>query len=343
MSHPRGFASDNNAPVHPEILTAIEEANKDHCIAYGDDPYTEAATAKIKELFGPGVSAFFVFTGTAANVLGMANGVNSFHAIICADTAHINTDECAAPEHFLGCKLLTVPTPDGKLNPRLTSRHVHGFGFEHHAQPRVISITQATEMGTVYTVAEISALADYAHKNGLLLHVDGARIANAAVSLNCTFKEMITDTGVDILSFGGTKNGLMFGEAIVILNPELGKNFKYLRKQGMQLASKMRYIGAQFNVYLSNDLWKRNAAHANRMAQMLEKEVKGIPGVTITQKVQANGLFVRIPANTVESLRNEYFFYTWDETTSEVRWMCSFDTTEEDIKDFARILRSLLQ
>ncbi|MFN8206410.1 MAG: beta-eliminating lyase-related protein [Bacteroidales bacterium] len=343
MNHPRGFASDNNAPVHPEIIAAIENANKDHCIAYGDDAYTTAGAKKLAELFGNNPSVYFVFTGTAANVLGLSTTAASYNAVICAETAHINVDECAAPEHFIGCKLLSLATPDGKLTPDLVSRHMHGFGFEHHAQPKVISVTQATEMGTVYTCSELAALADFAHRSGLLLHVDGARIANAAVSLGCSFKEMITDTGVDILSFGGTKNGLMYGEAIVFLKPGLDTHFKYLRKQGMQLASKMRYIGAQFDAYLSGDLWKRNALHANNMARLLEQEVRSVKGVTVTQKVQANGVFARVPADVITPLREEYFFYTWDEPTSEVRWMCSFDTTEEDVRGFASVLRKLVQ
>jgi threonine aldolase len=241
----KGFASDNNAGVHPRILKALADANSGHCIAYGDDPYTAAAKEQFRKLFGK-CEIFFVFNGTGANVLSLQAMTQTFNAIICADTAHIHVDECGAPEHFTGCKLLFNCTFDGKLQIPDIARHLHGIGFEHHAQPRVVSITQATEMGTIYTVDELREITAFAHTNGLLLHVDGARIANAAIHLGVSVKEMITDTGVDILSFGGTKNGMMFGEAVVALNPALATNFKYIRKQGMQLASKMRYISAQF-------------------------------------------------------------------------------------------------
>jgi threonine aldolase len=338
----RGFASDNNAGVHPDILKAISDANKGHAIAYGDDPITEQARQKFKELFGPQASVYFVFLGTAANVLSLKALTDSFHAIICADTAHINTDECSAPEKFTGCKLITIPSPNGKITVEAVQKHLHGFDFEHHAQPKVISITQATELGTVYTTEEIKALADLAHQHDMYLHVDGARIANAAVSLGISFKEMITDTGVDVLSFGGTKNGLMFGEAIVFLKEGLEQNFKYYRKQAMQLASKMRFVSAQFLAYLDNEIWKHNATHANRMAQLLYKELSGNKEIEITQKVQANGVFAIIPKSIIPELKKEFFFYEWDESRSEVRWMTSWDTQEGDIKSFVTLIRKLL-
>ena len=342
MEIKRGFASDNNSGVHPDILKAIEEVNHGHTIAYGDDDYTLAATEKIKQLFGGHVEVFFVFTGTAANVLGLEASTQSFHSIICAETSHIQQDECGAPEKFTGAKLLPVETPDGKLTPELASKHLYGFGFEHHSQPKVISITQASEMGTVYTAKEIMALSELAHTHNMYLHVDGARIFNAAASLGISFKEMLTDTGVDVLSFGGTKNGMMYGEAVVFFRKELAENFKYIRKQGMQLASKMRFIAAQYNAMLSNDLWLKNAAHANQMAQLLAKEVENIPAVKITQNVQINGVFAIIPPEIIPELQKEYFFYEWDENTSEVRWMTSWDTTEEDIHGFASLLRKKL-
>ena len=267
----RGFASDNNSGVHPAIIKVLSDANNGHAIAYGDDPWTEKAKAKFKEIFGAQASIYFVFLGTAANVLSLKAITDSYHAIICADTAHINVDECGAPEKFTGCKLISVPSSVGKITVTAVVKHLHGFEFEHHTQPKVISITQATELGTLYTLEEIKALADLAHQYGMYLHVDGARIANAAVSLGVSFKEMITDTGVDILSFGGTKNGLMYGEAIVFLKEGLDNNFKYFRKQAMQLSSKMRYISAQFMAYLDQDLWKQSASHANRMAALLQK------------------------------------------------------------------------
>ena len=337
----RGFASDNNAGVHPDILKAISDANKGHAIAYGDDSLTEKAKEKFKEIFGQQTSVYFVFLGTGANVLSLKALTESYHAIICADTAHINVDECSAPEKYTGCKLLIIPSADGKITVESVQKHLHGFDFEHHAQPKVISITQATELGTLYTPKEIKALADLAHKHDMYLHVDGARIANAAVSLGVSFKEMITDTGVDVLSFGGTKNGLMYGEAIVFLKPGLDKNFKYIRKQGMQLASKMRFVSAQFLAYLNDDLWKQNATTANAMAQLLYKKLLETKKIKITQPVQANGVFAIVPKNIIPILQKEFFFYVWDEQKSEVRWMTSWDTQVDDIKLFTDIINKL--
>jgi threonine aldolase len=340
--HKRGFASDNNSGVHPLILEAIQKANHGHNIAYGDDPYTENAIKSIKEVFGGHTEVFFVFIGTAANVLGLSATTQPYNSIICAETAHIHTDECGAPEKFTGCKLLSVPTDDGKLSIEGIRNHLEGFGFEHHSQPKVISITQSTEMGTVYTPIEIKAICEFAHKNNMLVHMDGARISNAAASLGTTFKEITTYAGIDVLSFGGTKNGLMYGEAVVFFNKDFATDFKYRRKQGMQLASKMRFIGAQFSAYLANDLWLKNASHANKMAQKLYLSVKELKGVRITQKVQANGVFAIIPPEIIPELQKEYFFYIWDELISEVRWMTSFDTTEEDIEGFTSKLKGLL-
>ena len=339
----RGFASDNNAGVHPEILSALQEVNSGHTLAYGDDQYTKKAIDLVRNSFGGEAEVFFVFIGTAANVLSLNAMTSSHHSVICPETAHINVDECGAPERFTGCKLLPVETSDGKLNVENIQKHMHGFGFEHHSQPKVISITQSTELGTLYTIEEIKTLAAFAHKHNMYLHMDGARISNAAVSLNASFWEFTADAGVDVLSFGGTKNGMMYGEAIVFFNKELAENFKYVRKQGMQLASKMRYIAAQFNAYLSNDLWKKNASHANKMARLLLKEVKSIPGVSITQKVESNGVFAIIPSEIIPILQKEYFFYVWDENKSEVRWMTSFDTTEDDIIQFSNKLRTLMK
>ena len=336
----RGFASDNNAGVHPRIIKALTEANSGHCIAYGDDPYTAAAKEQFSKLLGE-CEVFFVFNGTGANVLSLQAMTQPFHAVICADTAHIHVDECGAPERFTGCKILFNPTPDGKLRIPDIARHLHGIGFEHHAQPRVVSVTQATEMGTVYKVHELLEIAAFVHANGLLLHVDGARLANAAVYLGVSVREMITDTGVDVLSFGGTKNGMMYGEAVVVLNPALSANFKYIRKQGMQLASKMRYISAQFGEYLKDDLWLENARHSNRMAQLLFREVKAL-GITVTQNVEANEVFAILPAQAIEELQREFFFYVWDESRNEVRWVCSWDTTEDDVKRFAALLKTML-
>ena len=338
----RGFASDNNSGVHPEIMKAIAEANQGHTIAYGDDIYTERAKAKFNEHFGSDIDIYFVFIGTAANVLGLHAASRSWNSVICAETAHINEDECGAPEKFNGFKLLTLETPDGKLTVDLIQKHMKGFDFEHHSQPKIISITQATELGTVYTANEIKLLADFAHQNKMYLHMDGARIANAAVTLNLRFIEFTKDVGVDFLSFGGTKNGLMYGEAILFLNKELGQDFKYIRKQGMQLASKMRFISAQFERYLSDNLWFENAKHSNKMAQLLASKIADIPQIKITQKVEANGIFAIVPKNIIEDLKKEYFFYDWDESRSEVRWMTSFDTKEEDINNFVDLIKTKL-
>lgn len=338
----RGFASDNNAGIHPDILKEIENVNRGHTIGYGADPYTEEAVKLFREHLGDEAEIFFVFTGTAANVLGITGATRSWNSIITASTAHIEQDECGAPEKFSGCKVLTVDTPDGKITPPMLKRHMHGFGFEHHSQPGVISITQATEMGTVYTPGEIKALASYAHDNGLLLHMDGARISNAAVSLDLPFKSFTTDAGVDILSFGGTKNCMMFGEAVCFLKPGLSEGFKYLRKQGMQLASKMRFISAQYIAFFRDDLWKKCAMHSNAMAKLLFEKVKDIDEITVTQAVEANGVFVILPREVAENLQKHYFFYPWNEESNEYRWMTSWDTTEKDILDFVRLLKKEL-
>ena len=339
----RSFASDNNAGVHPQMIDAIAAANKGHVVAYGDDPYTAAAVSQFKEHLGKDVTVYFVFGGTGANVLGLQAITKSYQAVICADTAHINVDECGAPEKFTGCKLLSVSTPDGKIRVELIKPLLHGIGFEHHVQPGVISISQSTEMGTVYSRRELKALASFAHKNGMLLHMDGARIANAAVSLKASLKEITTDAGVDVLSFGGAKNGMMYGEAVVFFDKKLGEDFKYIRKQGMHLPSKMRFIAAQFEALLSEDLWRRSAVHANRMAQILASELRKIPQITITQKVEANGVFAIVPKKYVAQLQKKYFFYVWNEETSEVRFMTSFDTTEQDIAEFVNLVRQTVK
>jgi threonine aldolase len=338
----RNFASDNNSGVAPEILKAISEANTGHQKAYGDDIYTERAIKKFKEHFGEECDVYFVFNGTGANVLSLKTLTSPFNSIICSENSHINVDECNAPEIFTGCKLLTVPARDGKIYPDQIEAHMHGFGDQHHAQPKVLSVSQATELGTVYQPAEIKSLADYAHKNKLFLHIDGARIANAAASLNLGFKEITRDLGVDVISFGGTKNGMMYGEAVIFFNPLLSENFKYIRKHGMQLASKMRFIAVQFETILTDGLWLKNARHSNKMARLLAEQIRSIPGLTITRKVEANGLFAVLPREIISPLQEKYFFYVWDEKTSEVRIMCSFDTTEEDVMDFAAEIRKVL-
>lgn len=339
----RGFASDNNSGVSPEVLLKLSEVNKGHVVGYGDDIYTNQALQLLKKHFGENSIPFLVLTGTAANVLSISSATNSYNAVICAKTAHINEDECGAPEKFSGCKLIAIQTADGKLSPELIKPHLVGTGFEHHVQAKLISISQPTEMGTVYSLNEIKAISEFAHNNNLLLHIDGARLANAAVSLNLPFKAFTADAGVDILSFGGTKNGLMAAESVIFFNNEYAVNFKYIRKQGMQLTSKMRFVAAQFIAYLENGLWERNATRANQMAQYLLKKVSEIKEIKITQKVDANGVFAIIPKSLIEKLREEFFFYTWNEETGEVRWMSSFDTEQDDIDRFTELIKKLLK
>jgi threonine aldolase len=334
----RNFASDNNAGVHPEVLDAIARANQGHVVAYGDDAFTRSATAKFEEHFGAGIDVFFTFNGTGANVLGLQALNRSFHAVLCSEFAHIYTDECGAPEKHTGGKLIPLPHQDGKITLESVRHAYHGIGDQHHVQVRVISITQSTEMGTVYQPEEIKALAGFAHDHRMFLHMDGARIANAAASLGQTLRQATRDLGVDVLSLGGTKNGIMGGEAVVFFNSKLSTDFLYLRKQGMQLASKMRFIAVQFEALLSNDLWRRSAEHANRMARLLEAELRRIPQVKVVWKVEANGVFAQIPRQAIQKIKDRYFFYMWIEEESIVRWMCSFDTTEDDVKEFAKVV-----
>jgi threonine aldolase len=339
----RGLASDNYAGIHPEIMAALAAANHGHAVAYGGDPYTALAVERFREHFGAAIDVYFVFLGTAANVLSLQAATASFQAVICAETAHIHVDECGAPERHTGCKLLTVATPDGKLTCEGIQPHLHGCGSEHQAQPRVVSITQATEWGTVYRPAEIRALADCAHAQGMILHMDGARLANAAVHLNLDLRQLTTEVGVDVLSFGGTKNGMMVGEAIVFFNPALSRAFKYRRKQGMQLASKMRFIAAQFEALLSNDLWRRCAGQANRMAGLLAEALQDVPAIRISRKVESNAVFAQVPPEIIPPLQAVCPFYVWDAQTSEVRWMTSFDTTEDDIHQFVQTMMRMLR
>ena len=334
----RSFASDNNAGVHPEVLEAIARANQGHVVAYGDDPYTRSAVARFEEHFGEGIDVFYTFNGTGANVLGLQALNRPYHAVLCSEHAHIYTDECGAPEKHTGCKLIPLPNPDGKITLDAVRHAYHGIGDQHHVQARVISITQSTEMGTVYQAGEIQALARFAHEHEMFLHMDGARIANAAASLGQTLRQATRDLGADVLSFGGTKNGILGGEAVVFFNRKLSTDFLYLRKQGMQLASKMRFIAVQFEALLTDDLWRRSAQHANHMALLLEAELRRIPQVKIVWKVEANGVFAQIPRHAIQKIKDRYFFYMWIEEESIVRWMCSFDTTEEDVKEFAKVV-----
>ena len=342
MQPERFFASDNAASVHPRVIEALARVNQGHALSYGDDDVTRGAVDAMRKMLGADVEVFFVYNGTAANVLGLQSMISSYNGIICSTVAHINEDECGAPERFTGAKLLSVKTRDGRLTVDGIRHYIADLGNEHRSQPAVISITQSTEMGTVYSPELVREIASYAHENGLYLHVDGARISNAAVFLQREIREITAELGVDVLSFGGTKNGLMFGEAVVFFRPELARAFKFIRKQGMQLASKMRFVAAQFDVYIREELWKTNATHANRMAQLLVEEVAKVPGISIEYPVEANGVFARLPNKWVEPLRALHPFHDWEYPTHEetvVRWMSSFDTSEQDIEALAADLR----
>ncbi|WP_106816618.1 threonine aldolase family protein [Microbacterium timonense] len=336
----RGFASDNYSGIHPEVLAAIAAANDGHQVSYGEDVYTERLQDVFGRHFGEGVEAYPVFNGTGANVVGLQSMLPRWGAVVTAGTAHINVDEGGAPERVAGIKLLTVPTEDGKLTPELIDREAWGWGDEHRAQPLVVSITQSTELGTLYTVDEVRAIADHAHSLGMNVHMDGSRISNAAASLGVPFRAFTRDAGVDVLSFGGTKNGAMLGEAVVVLNPEASQGLKFLRKLDMQLASKMRFVSAQLLALLEGDLWLRNASHSNAMAQRLRRGIEAgladgsIRGVSFTQPTQANGVFATLPDGVADRLRASFRFYDWDAAKNEVRWMCSFDTSENDIDAF---------
>ena len=336
FADPRGFASDNRSGAHPEVLAAIERANGGHAASYGEDGWTARAGELFREHFGPDATAYAVFNGTAANVLAIDAVTRPFEAVICAERAHLVVDECGAPERIAGVKMLTLPTAHGKLSPAGIARWEERRGDQHHNQPRVVSVAQATEVGTVYGVAELAALADAVHELGMLLHVDGARIANAAVSLGVSLRELTADVGVDVLSFGATKNGGLFGDAVVFLRPGLDDGFHYVRKQGMQLASKTRFLSAQLEAMLGEgELWKRTAAHANEMALRLASAVAHIDGVEIRYPVEANGVFAKLPRAAIDRLMSElpgeHPFYVWDEEDDVVRWLCSWDTTEDDV------------
>ena len=338
----RGFASDNYAGVHPQILAAIADCNPGHQPGYGDDEVTAALRDRVRDLFGEQADVFPVFNGTGANVTALQAMCRPWEAVVCTQSAHVHVDEGGAPEKVAGLKLWTVPTPDGKLTPALLDEQAWGFGDVHRAQPRVVTITQSTELGTVYSVDEVAAIADHAHSLGMYVHLDGARISNAAAALGVPFRAFTTDVGVDAVSFGATKNGAMGAEAIITLRPELAAAVPFVRKSAMQLGSKMRFISAQLLALMTDDLWLRTATHANAMAARLDASVRAIPGVHVVRPVQANAVFAILPADVTERLQRRFRFYTWDQATGEVRWMCSWDTTEQDVDDFATAIREEL-
>jgi threonine aldolase len=336
----RGFASDNYAGAHPEILAAIAEANEGHQISYGEDVYTERLHERIRELFGEQAEVFPVFNGTGANVTALTGMLPRWGAVVSARTAHIHTDEGGAPERVSGLKLLTVETPDGKLTPELIDQEAWGWGDEHRAQPLAVSVTQTTELGTLYSIDELKAIAGHAHAKGMTVHMDGARLANAAAALGTGLREFTTDAGIDVLSFGGTKNGMLYGEAIVAVDPDAAEGLLYLRKLNMQLASKMRFISAQFLALLEDDLWLRSASHANAMATHLRRSLEdriadgSIAGLSFSQATESNAVFAVLPPGVADRLRKSFRFYDWNPATGEVRWMCAFDTTEADVDAF---------
>ncbi len=338
----RSFASDNNAGVHPQVMEALQQANKGHAVGYGADAHTERAVEVLKEHFGPDSEAHFVFLGTAANVLGLAALVRPYQSVICAETAHINNDECGAPERFLGSKLVGVPHTDGKITPEAIAPLLKSRGFEHHSQPAAVSVTQPTELGALYSLDELAAIGAFCRKENLRLHMDGARIANAAAALDVSLADMTREVGVDVLSLGGGKNGLMYGEAVVFMGPGLDTDFKFVRKQAMQLVSKMRFLSVQFEVMFGTDLWIENGRHANAMARLLAEKAGAVDGVEITRPVETNAVFATMPTQAIEKLKEEFFFYVWEPTRPEVRWMTSFDTTREDVDHFVAALQQAI-
>ncbi len=335
----RGFASDNSATVHPEVLAAIARVNAGHAFAYGHDEYTESVQARLAEELGGAAEVLPTFNGSGANVLCLRAACRPWEGVICAESAHLNVDEGGAPEAIAGVKLLTVAGEEGKLTPELVQRRISRIGDEHAVQPRVVSISQCTELGTLYSLEEVRGLAELAHDHGLLLHVDGARLSNAAAALDCGLAQAGGELGIDILSFGGTKNGLLGAEAVAFFDAELARGALYLRKQTLQLASKMRFLAAQLEALLSDELWLRCARQANAMAARLASHVGELPGLQITYPVQTNAVFATLPRGAIERLKRDWSFYDWDAARDEVRWMCSWDTTEEDVDEFAQAVR----
>lgn len=339
----RGFGSDNHAPIHPALLASLQEVNTGHYPSYGNDPWTEEVQECFRKLFGSKTESSFVFNGTAANTLAIKSCLQTYQAVICSDVSHIFWDECGAPEFIAGTKLLSVKTQDGKIQPEFLDELWIRRGDQHFSQAQMISITQPTEVGTVYSIEELQKIIGWAKSKKLLVHMDGARLANAAIYLNKPFKEFTTDLGVDIVSFGGSKNGFMLGEAVVFLDPALYNNFKYIRKQCLQLPSKSRFIASQFLAYFKNDLWKEIASHSCQMATLLAKEIEQISAVKIVYTVQSNAVFVQIPQPLIKKLRDEYFFYVWNEHDFTCRLIMCWDTQIEDITGFVSQLKTQLK
>ena len=337
----RSFASDNNSGVHPLVMEALVKANTGHAVGYGDDPWTKEATELVKKQFARPCEALFVFNGTGSNTMALQLMTRPYHIIFCAETGHVAVDECGAPSKGTGCFMRTIPTPDGKLTPELLKPYMINFGVEHHSQPGAVYISQCTELGTIYTPQEVRELCDFAHEHGLMVHMDGARISNAAAALGVSLDEVSGACGVDTLTLGGTKNGLMGSECVVIFNQNLVREARYARKQACQLASKMRYVSCQFTAFLTDDLWLKCAQRANRLAKKLHDALTTMPDVTFTQKMESNQLFFIMPKEKEEKLHEKYYFYYWNESVGEMRLVTSWDTTEEDVDGLIEYLKTL--
>jgi len=338
----KSFASDNNSGIHPLIIQAIIDANQGHAVGYGDDDVTSKADSIFRKLFGEDVQPYYVFNGTGSNIVALQTLTRSYESIICAATAHIYTDECGAPAKATSAVLKPIITPDGKLTPELIAQELHGLGVQHHSQPRVISVSQSTEMGTVYTVDELKRLCDFAHSNNLYVHMDGSRLANACTHAGVELRELSRDCGVDLLSLGGTKNGMMMGEAVVAFHPEWNERVMYIRKQSAQLYSKMRYLSAQYIAYFQDGLWLQNAVHSNAMAKYLADQIRCLPGVHLTQTVEVNSLYLILSQEVIQKMLESYFFYMWNEDANEIRLVCSWDTTPSDVDGFVECLKTAL-
>ncbi|MCB5234492.1 MAG: threonine aldolase [Candidatus Cloacimonetes bacterium] len=340
---PISFGSDNHSGVHFTVIAALQQVNTGFCPAYGDDPLTRNVIERLEGLFGGDCAAHLVMTGTGANVLALQSLIDSYNGIICADSSHINVDECGAVQKNTQARLIPIKTPDGKLTPELIAPKLLGNRDQHHSQPKIVSISQSTECGTLYSIEELKVLADFAHENKMYLHIDGARLANAAVALNSDLKSITRDIGADIISFGGTKNGLLFGEAIISFHPQITADLKYYRKQCNQLYSKMRFISAQYEAYLDRELWRSSATQANKMTALLAEGLKKFPEIKIVRDAVVNSLHVIFPPQWTEVLRDKYMFYTWDESTGEVRLMCSFNILEDHVREFIRDVEALAE
>jgi threonine aldolase len=338
----KSFGSDNNSGIHPDIMNAIVKANKSHAIGYGDDDTTKEADEILKFIFGKDITPYYVFNGTGANIVALQSATKPYNSIITAETGHINVDECGAPAKFTGCMIKEINTLDGKLTPELIENKLNGFGDQHHSQPKLIYLSQSTELGTVYSLNEIKQICNLAHKNNMYVYMDGSRLANACAKLNISMRKISRDCGVDILSLGGTKNGMMIGEVVIAFRPELSENLKYYRKQSAQLYSKMRFVSAQYIAYFNNDLWLKNASNANSMAKLLSSHLSNISEVEITQKVEANAVFLTVPKHIINKLLEHYFFYVWNAQTNEIRLVCSWDTTKQDVEHFIKLLKTFL-